>query len=354
MNNSYDDYGHSHVYGQSDLAWNTSMSSLDAASMPAHFSARDHQQGLQHGKPQHDLGSGTSPATQWAQHYQPEPKHMTWNNHQQQQHAQLGVAAPSSTHWNAPGDHQQHTHQHSPVRINAMLPPSSYSPRSFPASISAQRSKLSSDPNAAARRSSASGNSAQSPSKSPVPSLTSTASTDSTNSSCSNSETRTPPSVSPPQQSRDTSLSGPDRRTSSSHVNSKDDRDHHSTSSGSKNLSSGSMSFKSNADREAYLARNRLAASRSRQRKKQRVGELEARAQEYSVLNQMLQQQAIALHAEFVQLRSMLTHVIETTPPSQPLSVELESYLAKERAGQAGVGYIQSIAGDTLSTDYTL
>ncbi|KAK4053183.1 hypothetical protein OIV83_001918 [Microbotryomycetes sp. JL201] len=333
------------------------MSPVDASSMPAHFSSSHGARLDLPGKqPQHY----TEPTGQWMQHYQPEPKHITLNATAQHQNSkpQL-IIGPSSTHWNAPNLHQAHngTHSASPIRVNALLPPSSYSPKSFPASLGAQKHKSADGGKGSTSRalsnSSLSATTAlgqTSPSKSPVPSLTSSASTESA-SSASNSETRTPPSATPPHlhHSRSSGLVGVNEHMSASteRVYQHDEQE----SKGGKSGSATGHSFKSNADREAYLARNRLAASRSRQRKKQRVGELESRAHEYSVLNQMLQQQAIALHSEFLQLRSMLTHVVETTPPDQ-MSHELQMYLERERAGQAGVAYINSLAGDTLSTDY--
>ncbi|KAK4058637.1 hypothetical protein OIO90_000081 [Microbotryomycetes sp. JL221] len=346
---AYDYEAGSHIHTAYDHSWSQNPDSLSMA-MPTHYAGSHQVHDQLHDKPD----GGYHYATPWTQHYQPEPKHMTLNPSTHQQQQQQSTLAGLNT---APASQSPYHHAHgqqpsyySPIHHNAMLPPTSYSQKSFPQSLGAPKRSHSKPPS---RNPLSAKSGSASPSKSPQPSLTSSSSTESASST--NSELATPPNSTtppgpaplgggPPQPARSSSQAHSIKQVKGSSVMD----DFEAEKSGV-----ASSSLKSQSDREAYLARNRLAASRSRQRKKQRVGELESRAQTYSEANQMLQQQALALHAEFLQLRALLTHVLESTPP-ESMSAELHQYLERERAGQAGVAYIQSIAGNSLVTDYAL
>ncbi|ORY73096.1 hypothetical protein BCR35DRAFT_152005 [Leucosporidium creatinivorum] len=100
-------------------------------------------------------------------------------------------------------------------------------------------------------------------------------------------------------------------------------------------------------ERREALDRNRIAASRSRQRKKERVGNLESTAQNLANNNAALQAECIQLRADVDSLRALLEQV-----HPQPCSCEhVQGYLARERDG-GGIPTIERIAGDTLTKDY--
>ncbi|ORY79757.1 hypothetical protein BCR35DRAFT_352661 [Leucosporidium creatinivorum] len=98
-------------------------------------------------------------------------------------------------------------------------------------------------------------------------------------------------------------------------------------------------------EREEYLERNRLAALKSRQRKKQRMGNLEAQAVEYSAHNDSLQKYALTLQSELLHLRSILSQLGGQSFP------DVDGYLEREANG-GGIPTILSIAGPTLERDY--
>ncbi|KAK4057013.1 hypothetical protein OIO90_001913 [Microbotryomycetes sp. JL221] len=100
------------------------------------------------------------------------------------------------------------------------------------------------------------------------------------------------------------------------------------------------------ADRRASLERNRLAAVKSRRKKKEKVQTLESAARNQAAKNLSLQSIALSLRDEVMQLRSQLNthdgcgceHVV--------------GYLAREQAG-GGIPTIDSLAGRVFSIDYS-
>ncbi|KAK4052481.1 hypothetical protein OIV83_002283 [Microbotryomycetes sp. JL201] len=99
------------------------------------------------------------------------------------------------------------------------------------------------------------------------------------------------------------------------------------------------------ADRRASLERNRLAAVKSRRKKKERVQNLESAARVQATKNHALQNIALSLRQELTQIRQKLDahdgcdceHVV--------------GYLARERAG-GGIPTIDALAGRVFSIDY--
>lgn len=98
-------------------------------------------------------------------------------------------------------------------------------------------------------------------------------------------------------------------------------------------------------EREEYLERNRLAALKSRQRKKERMGNLEQQAQEYCNHNDSLQKYALTLQSELLHLRSILSQLGGQSFP------DVDGYFEREAQG-GGIPTILRIAGPTLERDY--
>ncbi|KAL8278593.1 hypothetical protein RQP46_009085 [Phenoliferia psychrophenolica] len=98
--------------------------------------------------------------------------------------------------------------------------------------------------------------------------------------------------------------------------------------------------------RKEALERNRLAARKSRQKKRERVGNLEFQAGDLSARNHALQAEALALREEVMQLRQHLSEHNGCT------CQHVAAYLARERAG-GGIPTINHLARHTLGLDYT-
>lgn len=97
--------------------------------------------------------------------------------------------------------------------------------------------------------------------------------------------------------------------------------------------------------RASHLERNRIAACKSRQKKKMKVNALESQAAEVSAQNAAIQQRALQLQQEVYHLRSMLD-------AHQGCNCEhVRGYLAREAAG-GGIPTIHALAGRVLSLDY--
>ncbi|KDE04274.1 hypothetical protein MVLG_05302 [Microbotryum lychnidis-dioicae p1A1 Lamole] len=96
------------------------------------------------------------------------------------------------------------------------------------------------------------------------------------------------------------------------------------------------------------LERNRVAASKSRRRKKERVFKLEQNAANLATSNGQLQQMCQVLSNELHGLRAMLKQL----HPLDCDCVHVRGYCARE-AGGGGIPTIERIAGRTLSLDYT-
>ncbi|KAM0790588.1 hypothetical protein ACM66B_004453 [Microbotryomycetes sp. NB124-2] len=99
------------------------------------------------------------------------------------------------------------------------------------------------------------------------------------------------------------------------------------------------------ADRRLSLERNRLAAVKSRRKKKERVQNLESAARTQATKNQALQNIALSLRNELMQLRSRLD-------AHDGCDCEhVAGYLARERSG-GGIPTIDALAGRVFSIDY--
>ncbi|SCV69172.1 BQ2448_2192 [Microbotryum intermedium] len=96
------------------------------------------------------------------------------------------------------------------------------------------------------------------------------------------------------------------------------------------------------------LERNRVAASKSRRRKKERVTGLEQNAANLATSNVQLQHMCHVLSNELHGLRAMLKQL----HPLDCDCVHVRGYCAREAAG-GGIPTIERIAGRTLSLDYT-
>ncbi|KAK4046112.1 hypothetical protein OIV83_006338 [Microbotryomycetes sp. JL201] len=95
----------------------------------------------------------------------------------------------------------------------------------------------------------------------------------------------------------------------------------------------------------AALERNRLAAIRSRQKKKERVDGLQQAVTSLTTSNAQMQTQALQLYDEVQQLRQMLSAM---HPPTECQCKHVQGYLARERKGQ-GIPMIEQMAGDVLT-----
>ncbi|KAK4698525.1 hypothetical protein P7C70_g7749, partial [Phenoliferia sp. Uapishka_3] len=100
------------------------------------------------------------------------------------------------------------------------------------------------------------------------------------------------------------------------------------------------------ARRKMFLERNRVAACKSRQKKKERVGNLEAQASGIAARNHALQANALALRNEVIQLRGLLSLHDGCT------CSHVGGYLARESSG-GGIPTIDSLSKGTLDIDYT-
>ncbi|KAM0752954.1 hypothetical protein T439DRAFT_323568 [Meredithblackwellia eburnea MCA 4105] len=100
------------------------------------------------------------------------------------------------------------------------------------------------------------------------------------------------------------------------------------------------------ARRKLFLERNRIAACKSRQKKKERVRDLETQSATLCASNQQLQSNALALHHEVLRLRRELVMLHSTCSCEHVVG-----YLSRESQG-GGIPTIESIAGRTLRCDY--
>ncbi|GAA5984740.1 hypothetical protein JCM10908_003480 [Rhodotorula pacifica] len=101
--------------------------------------------------------------------------------------------------------------------------------------------------------------------------------------------------------------------------------------------------------RKLALERNRVAASKSRRRKKERVELLENAAAELCTRNVALQAECRTLLAEMHNLRTYMT---QAHPPGACSCQHVNGYLAREAEG-GGIPAILYGAGKTLERDYT-
>ncbi|GAA5840092.1 hypothetical protein JCM11251_000602 [Rhodosporidiobolus azoricus] len=99
--------------------------------------------------------------------------------------------------------------------------------------------------------------------------------------------------------------------------------------------------------RRQFLERNRVAACKSRQKKKERVGQLEKLAADLCTRNQNLQQSALALRNEVLGLRQLILQ-------HNGCGCEhAQGYIARDAAG-GGIATIDQLAGSTLTLDYSI
>ncbi|GAA6021559.1 hypothetical protein JCM11491_000255 [Sporobolomyces phaffii] len=99
--------------------------------------------------------------------------------------------------------------------------------------------------------------------------------------------------------------------------------------------------------RKQFLERNRIAACKSRQKKKEKVGKLEQDATDLCQKNQLLQAAALALRQEILTLRQIIqTH--------DGCSCEhAQGYLERDREGR-GIALLDNLAGRTMHLDYAV
>ncbi|KAK4052632.1 hypothetical protein OIO90_004260 [Microbotryomycetes sp. JL221] len=102
-------------------------------------------------------------------------------------------------------------------------------------------------------------------------------------------------------------------------------------------------------EKAAALERNRIAASKSRLRKKERVHNLESTAAELSQANSALQATCHALQQELASLRQLLS---QTHPSSTCTCTHVQGFLTREAQG-GGIATIERLAGDTLHRSYS-
>ncbi|GAA5960321.1 hypothetical protein JCM8115_001141 [Rhodotorula mucilaginosa] len=99
--------------------------------------------------------------------------------------------------------------------------------------------------------------------------------------------------------------------------------------------------------RQQFLERNRVAACKSRQKKKEKVAGLEQHAADLCARNNMLQQTALALRQEAIALRQLVhAHVGCSCEHAQ-------GYIARDAAG-GGIATIDQLAGRVLTLDYSI
>ncbi|KAK4046113.1 hypothetical protein OIV83_006339 [Microbotryomycetes sp. JL201] len=97
------------------------------------------------------------------------------------------------------------------------------------------------------------------------------------------------------------------------------------------------------------LERNRIAASKSRKRKRERMQNMEQVATDLSMANAALQATALQLKSELFALRSQLTMIHHDQ--SRCECAHVQGYLKRERSGQ-GISVIVELSGETLSKQY--
>ncbi|GAA5859523.1 hypothetical protein JCM1840_004651 [Sporobolomyces johnsonii] len=99
--------------------------------------------------------------------------------------------------------------------------------------------------------------------------------------------------------------------------------------------------------RKQFLERNRIAACKSRQKKKEKVGALEQVAADLCHKNHVLQQSAFALRQEIITLRQLIQ-------AHDGCSCEhAQGYIERDRSGR-GLALLDRLAGRTMQLDYTL
>ncbi|GAA5927074.1 hypothetical protein JCM1841_001907 [Sporobolomyces salmonicolor] len=99
--------------------------------------------------------------------------------------------------------------------------------------------------------------------------------------------------------------------------------------------------------RKQFLERNRVAACKSRQKKKEKVGALEQVAADLCHKNHILQQSAFALRQEIITLRQLIQ-------AHNGCSCEhAQGYIERDRSGR-GLALLDHLAGRTMHLDYTL
>ncbi|GAA5921924.1 hypothetical protein JCM3775_003421 [Rhodotorula graminis] len=99
--------------------------------------------------------------------------------------------------------------------------------------------------------------------------------------------------------------------------------------------------------RRQFLERNRVAACKSRQKKKEKTAAMERLATDLCNRNHVLQQTALALRQEALTLRQLM-HA------HQNCSCEhAQGYIARDRQG-GGIATIDQLAGRTLHLDYSV
>ncbi|GAA5874382.1 hypothetical protein JCM3774_005022 [Rhodotorula dairenensis] len=99
--------------------------------------------------------------------------------------------------------------------------------------------------------------------------------------------------------------------------------------------------------RQQFLERNRVAACKSRQKKKEKVAGLEQFAADLCARNHMLQQTALALRQEAITLRQLVhAHIGCSCEHAQ-------GYIARDAAG-GGIATIDQLAGRVLTLDYSV
>ncbi|KAI5478098.1 bZIP transcription factor [Pseudohyphozyma bogoriensis] len=98
--------------------------------------------------------------------------------------------------------------------------------------------------------------------------------------------------------------------------------------------------------KKEMLERNRVAAIKSRRKKKEKIGDLETRAKSLCKTNASLQSTALTLQSELASLRSQLTSL-----HSSCTCKHVAGYLARERSG-GGIPTIEALASHTLKVDY--
>ncbi|BGP18433.1 hypothetical protein JCM10213_001680 [Rhodosporidiobolus nylandii] len=98
--------------------------------------------------------------------------------------------------------------------------------------------------------------------------------------------------------------------------------------------------------RKQFLERNRIAACKSRAKKKEKMGQMEQHAADLCERNRVLQQTALALRSEAIALRAMMLQHIGCS------CEHAQGYIARDAAG-GGIATIDQLAGRTLTLDYT-
>ncbi|GAA5973448.1 hypothetical protein JCM11641_006467 [Rhodosporidiobolus odoratus] len=99
--------------------------------------------------------------------------------------------------------------------------------------------------------------------------------------------------------------------------------------------------------RKQFLERNRVAACKSRAKKKEKVGQMEKLASDLCARNQTLQQTALNLRQEALTLRQLMQ-------AHNGCNCEhAQGYLTRDMSG-GGIATIDALAGQTLTLDYSI